>query len=613
MTPFCDEVHSLPVKNAFQLAPTGCPIAAILALVMLLFCAVPVGAGQDSPLKPIDTSSPRATIQGFLEFMNKSYATGVGVVQVYLASPELYLTPTQLRTIGQSIHYQEAAQRALDLNEVPPAMLQESARRLSIQLKEVLDRIDVPPFESIPDAEAMAKAEFKRWTLPNSEIRIQRVEKGPRAGEYLFTPETLSRLPEFYGRVKNLPYKPDATVGWDDFSTYSPVGVAVLLRGLVPPRWLIDTPEYRVRTTFLDQPVWRWCAIAFVLGAGIAVVFLCFRLSRYWASRSPSAEKWASLLRPLSLIIVAPLTASILADTLRISGSVYQVMTLSIWTLFYLTLTWTVWAAGGAVAASLIAGEKLLVSSIDSQLIRLVTRLMTVVAAVFILVTGADRIGLPAYSVLAGLGVGGLAVALAAQQTLANLLGSLIIMFERPFAIGHLIKVQGIEGTVENVGFRSTRIRTTQNSLVIIPSSQLVNSTVDNMELREYRQVRTVLNLTSDTPVQMIKEFVEGVRMILKTDPDTRKDNPQVFFYEFGPHSLDILVNFYLKVPDRAAELLARQRILLDIVSLAGSKGVQFAFPTQTLHIGSLPGEYPTGESQGLGPTGESAGPNGSH
>jgi MscS family membrane protein len=337
--------------------------------------------------------------------------------------------------------------------------------------------------------------------------------------------------------------------------------------------------------------LWRWFGIVAVLGAALAFVLLCFRLSRYWSSRSTSARQWANLLRPISLVIVTPVAALILSEALRISGDVYHVMTLSLWTLFYIALTWMVWVAGGAVAGSLISGEKLRPGSIDSQLIRLVIRLVTVVAAIAILVAGADRLGLPAYSVLAGLGVGGLAVALAAQQTLANLLGSLIIMFEKPFAVGHFVKVQGIEGMVENVGFRSTRIRTFHNSLVTIPSSQLINSIVDNMELREYRQVRNVLNLTYDAPIGKIEGFVDGIRQILETHPDTRKDNIQVFFYEFGPHSLNILLNFFLKVPGREAELRERQRIFLDILRLAEAKGVQFAFPTQTLHIESLPEE----------------------
>jgi MscS family membrane protein len=288
---------------------------------------------------------------------------------------------------------------------------------------------------------------------------------------------------------------------------------------------------------------------------------------------------------------VTPVAALILAEVLRVSGLLYEESTRLLLAVFILALTWLVWVAGSVIAESMIAVEKLRTSSIDSQLIRLMLRLITIIVAIAILVVGADRIGLPAYSVLAGLGVGGLAVALAAQQTLANLLGSLIIMFEKPFAVGHSVKVQGIEGTVENVGFRSTQIRTFHNSLVTIPSSQLVNSTIDNMELREYRQVNMVLNLTYDTPVEKIEDFIEGIKQLLETHPDTRKDNIQVFFYDLGPHSLDILLNFFMQVPDREAELSVRQRVLIEILRLAETSGVQFAFPTQTLHIESLPGQ----------------------
>jgi MscS family membrane protein len=557
-------------------------VAVLLALWAFQVWAMPANAGEENPLRPIDTSSPRATLQGFLEFMNKGFGTGVGLVDSYLASSNPYLTPEQMAAIHDAIHLQESAQRSLDLSELPPAIVHETSRRLGIQLKEVLDRIALPAVESIPDAQTMAKAEFKRWTIPGTEIQIAQVKTGPRTGEYLFTPETLSRLPEFYAKVQGLPYKPGATVGWYDFSTYSPVGVAMALHRILPPRWLLDKPQHRTRTLFLDQPVWRWLGILVVLGASFGAVRWSFRLSSYWAGRTVPAGKWVDLLRPLSIVLVAPVAVVILAEVLRVSGTLYEVATRSLWTVFFLALTWLVWVSGGVVAESMISVEKLRISSIDSQLIRLMLRLLTIIVAIAILVRGADRIGLPAYSVLAGLGVGGLAVALAAQQTLANLLGSLIIMFEKPFAIGHSIKLKDIEGTVESVGFRSTRIRTPSNSLVTIPSSQLVNSPIDNLELRQYRQVRTVLNLSYDTPHGKIEDFLEGIKHILLAHPDTRKDNIQAVLYDLGPDSLNILLNFFLQVPDRAAELNERQRVLLDILILAEAKDIRFATPPET-------------------------------
>jgi MscS family membrane protein len=520
--------------------------------------------------------------------MNESYAMGAGLMQRYLDSSALYLTPADVASVYDSVSRLASAERAMDLSGLPPAMVRESSRRLAIQLKEVLDRIELPPIESVPDAQAMAAAEFKRWSIPATELLIARVASGERAGEYLFTPDTLKRLPEFYAKVKALPYKDGASVGWYELSSYSPTGVAFALHWIVPPRWILDTPGW-TRATLLDQPLWRWFGIGAVLGAGFGVVLLCFRISRRWSGRETSSGPWADLLRPVSLVVVSPVAALILAEVLRISGVVYEAVTLSLWTLFFLSLTWGVWVAGGAIAESVIAVEKLRESSIDSQLIRLVLRLTTIILAIAILVAGADRVGLPAYSVLAGLGVGGLAVALAAQQTLANLLGSLIIMFEKPFAIGHWIRVNDLEGIVADVGFRSTRIRTFYDSLVTIPSSQLVNSTVDNLELREHREVKTVLNLTYDTPAEKVANFVAAIRKLLDDRPDIRKDNIQVAFNDFGPHSLDIWVKFLLKAPDRLAELARRQEILLEILRLAEALDVQFAFPTQTLHVETLP------------------------
>lgn len=562
----------------------------VTTLIVLCMVALPAHAGVNTnPLKPIDTSSPRATLQGFIEFTNKAYNKGVGSLNDYMASSELYLSAEAMATVKESLGYQKSAERALDLSELAPATIDETSRRLMIQLKEVLDRIDLPALESIPDAQMMAKTEFKYWVIPNTEIRIQRVEKGANAGKYLVTAETLRRLPEFYASVKDLPYKANASVGWYDFATYSAIGVAAVLHKVVPTRWLIEAPDRQPdRLIIFSQPLWRWLGMVVILGAGFIFLRQCFRLRHAWQSRALFSEQWVDLLRPVSLVIVTLLSAIIFERVLRVSGDAFRVLTLLFWALFYLAITWTVWVAGGALATTVIAQERLLAGSIDSQLIRLSLRLITFIMATAILIVGADQIGLPAYSVLAGLGVGGLAVALAAQQTIANLIGSLIIMIERPFSVGDSIKLKDAEGVVENVGFRSTRIRTGYNSLVTIPSSQIVNSTIDNMALRDYRQIKIDLGLTYNMPIEKIKEFIEGIKHILDTHPDTRKDNFQVFFYRFGPHSLDILVDFFLKVHNKMDELTERQQIFLDILQLAKVMGIEFAFPTQTLYVAEL-------------------------
>lgn len=256
---------------------------------------MPANADVDSNwLKPIDTSSPRATLQGFIEFTNKAYSEGFKFLNIYMNSSALYLTAEELAALKEVQHFQTSAERALDVSELPSATVEETSRRLMIEMKEVLDRIDIPSMESIPDAQMMAKSEFKYWVIPNTEIRIQRVEKGTHTGEYLFTPDTLNRLPEFYAKVKNLPYKANASVGWYDFTTYSPAGLALALNNIVPPRWLLTVHHKQpVRTKFLDQPAWRWLSIIIILAIGFFFVRLCFRLSHYWNGKADFSEQWA--------------------------------------------------------------------------------------------------------------------------------------------------------------------------------------------------------------------------------------------------------------------------------------------------------------------------------
>ncbi|MFO1417326.1 MAG: mechanosensitive ion channel family protein [Methylotetracoccus sp.] len=572
----------------------------LLALLVLL--AWSVGARPDdvdrvtglpaNPLQPIDTSSPRTSFAGFVDAVDRAYRSGFGRVQEYLASPRLFPSAEEMAAIHSSRDLLIAAERVLDLSELPPAMVRESARRLTIQLKEILDRLERPPLDSIPDDTRMAGAEFKRWTVPGSDIRITRVEGGARAGEYLFNAETVARIPEDFERIRHLPYRPGASAGLYAFTAYSPAGLAMALHSILPPRWLLDLPSWAV-TPVLDQPLWRWVGIAIVLGIAAKLTGLCYRLSQRWRRAGRFTGRWAELLRPLGLVFIAPFANLVLDQLLRVSGIVGKALTLSLWTVFFLALTWLVWGIGTAVAESVIAHERLRATSIDSQLIRLGLRLTTIVIAVGILIAGADRVGLPAYSVVAGLGVGGLAVALAGQQTLANLLGSLIIMLEKPFSIGQWIKVDGLEGTVEDVGFRSTRIRTFYDSLVTIPSSQLVNTTIDNFDRRRRREVKTVLGLTYDTPPDKVDAFVSRVREFLETQPDVHEGSVQVAFTEFGAHSLDVLVKFLLRAPNRPSELAERQRLFLEILRLAENLDVRFAFPTRTLHVESMPDTAP--------------------
>ena len=199
--------------------------------------------------------------------------------------------------------------------------------------------------------------------------------------------------------------------------------------------------------------------------------------------------------------------------------------------------------------------------------------------AIGFLIQGANELGFPAYSVIAGLGVGGVAVALAARDSLANLLGSMLIMFEKPFRVGDTIRVSGSEGTVEDVGFRSTRIRTLDNSLISIPNNSVVNATIENLAARVMRRQRFFIQITYDTIREKLEEFATRIEQLLADHPVTNKNDIRVRFNEFGDSSLNILVHFYLEVRDIAAELKEREDILFQIMEIAAESRSRVRVP----------------------------------
>ena len=230
-------------------------------------------------------------------------------------------------------------------------------------------------------------------------------------------------------------------------------------------------------------------------------------------------------------------------------------------------------------------------SRLDDQLVPITNTALKVATLVIGMLFILGNLGINVTSLVAGLGLGGLAVALAAQDTFRNLLGGVTIFADRPFQVGDWVVVGDIEGTVEYVGFRSSRVRTFYNSVVTVPNARIVDTHVDNMGLRQWRRYRTSLGLAYHSTPDQVQAFVEGVRAVIRANPDMRKDYYIVEFTEFGPSSLDVLVYCFIDAPDWNAELRTRHVLNLDIMRLAEELGVEFAFPTQTLHVASQPGQ----------------------
>jgi MscS family membrane protein len=219
------------------------------------------------------------------------------------------------------------------------------------------------------------------------------------------------------------------------------------------------------------------------------------------------------------------------------------------------------------------------------MLVQLVRKSVKIFVAAAGLLTVAQVLGTDLTALIASVGIGGLALALAAQDTVSNFFGSLMVFMDRPFQVGDWIKTGDVEGTVEEVGFRSTRIRTFYNSLITLPNSNLIKASVDNLGDRTYRRWSTRLGIAYNTPPEKIDAFCEGIRELVRRHPHTRKDYYHVYFNEFGADSLQVLVYVFFFTPDWATELRERHRLGVDIIRLAAELEIEFAFPTQTLYV----------------------------
>jgi MscS family membrane protein len=187
-------------------------------------------------------------------------------------------------------------------------------------------------------------------------------------------------------------------------------------------------------------------------------------------------------------------------------------------------------------------------------------------------------------SILAGLGIGGVAVALAAKDTISNLFGSVTVIIDRPFHIGDYVALEkNIEGTIEQVGFRSTRLRTPNNSLVTLPNSVLANMAIDNYGMRKLRRYKTFLQLEYSTPLAKIEEYCERIRYLIQLNPMIQKESAIVSLYEMNSSSLDIMLTVFFDTDDYKTELDERHKFIYEVLKIAEQVGVKFAYPTQTI------------------------------
>lgn len=360
------------------------------------------------------------------------------------------------------------------------------------------------------------------------------------------------------------------------------------IEGLFPESWR--------DSTVLGVAGWKWAAIALlvVLAMTLDMVIrvVLALLTRRAIRRRGGEVDGASIrraVRPFGMAVAAIVMLRAL-PMLALPSSALLVLGPALRFYAMLAVVWSVFRLVDVIGEYFAQRAEKTENRFDDLVVPLLRKSAKIIVGVFGLIYIADAFSVEIGPLLTGLGIGGVGFAFAAKDTLENFFGSITVIVDRPFEVGDWVVIGETEGVVEELGLRSVRVRTFYNSLVTIPTANLVRARVDNYGQRKYRRWKTHLNIAYETSPEAVEAFCAGVKELIRSHPYTRKDYYEVWLHQFGPSSIDVLVYMFFEAPDWSTELRERHRLMLDIMRLAGRLGVEFAYPTQRLVMEQGPG-----------------------
>jgi len=288
---------------------------------------------------------------------------------------------------------------------------------------------------------------------------------------------------------------------------------------------------------------------------------------------------------PAAFLFLVPLIEQMTSRQINVTGMGAQTTQLLVPALTYLALAWLVWKAAIFLAEIIIASPRIPDQGLDAHLLRLVARVLGLIGMVLVLFWGGNQLGIPMYGLIAGVGVGGLAVALAAQGTLENFLGSVNLFADRPVRVGEVCIYGDAIGTVEEIGLRSTRLRGLDRTVTTVPNADFSKMKIVNLSRRDRILLKTLLHLRYDTTSDQLRYLLTRLREMLVAHPRALSDSFRVRLVGLGEASLNVEMLAYIDTSDYAEFLAVREDVFLRTIDLVAEAGTGFALPSRTLYL----------------------------
>jgi len=542
------------------------PLALACALCFLA-AATGHAQGSDSPLRPPAMDSPRATIESLNREVEEAFRARDRV-------PSRQLDDLLL----------QRGVRLLDIDDLPRELQADIGVDALLMLYEVLSRIDPVPLDWIPDAHQVDRQDLTRWVVPDTDIVLEAIDAPGEPPGFRFTRQTVIDAPQFYEAVRAEPKQP----GYLPIDVYQVfrVGVGPLLTRLLGEQNRLSTPDW-ARVEVLFVPAWKLAAATLLHLLAIAAA-----AGAFWAGRRLKREGESALRMALrAMILPAVLMAlSVLLDwsvdrELRLRGPLLEILE------FLWTATFTLGAVLFAFLAARIA-EHLFVTlarldrrPADLTAVSLVFRIFSLLAAVGLVVLALQRLGVPVSGIITGLGVGGIAVALAAQSSLQNLLGGAILLTDRAVQVGDFCRIGSHLGTLESVGLRSSRLRGLDRTLITIPNHEFASANIENFGKRDQMLLRMRIGLRYETTPDQLRCILADLRALFIAHPQVSADPARARLFAFADSAYEIEVFAYIRTATWEDYLAVREDLLLRMIDIVAENGSGFAFPSQTLYL----------------------------
>jgi MscS family membrane protein len=460
--------------------------------------------------------------------------------------------------------YAEAA-RYLALDERQKGRGPELARRLKAVLDRNLwvdlDALSPDPAGNVSDGLPVGIDEIGK--IPGrgnpAPVRLMRAREGSSL-LWAFTPETVGRVDRWYG--------------------------------VLGDRWLRERlPDFMFRPASLGLAWWQWAALPILLllswAIGRFLGWVTIRsLTRLGArTRATWDDTLIQQLAAPAVLAWTIVAAQLLSVHLDLYPPAQAVVDEALGALGFAAVFWALWRGIGVGGEAMRSASWAAGSPPAQSALSIGIRFARVAVVALGAVAALTRLGYPVGGLVAGLGLGGLAFALAAQKTVENLFGSLSLAIDAPFRVGDFVKVDDFVGTIEVLGLRSTRIRTLDRTLVTIPNGRLAEMRLESYSARDRMRLACTVGLVYATSASQMRRVLEGLEATLRAHPMIWPDAVVVRFKEFAASSLDIEIMAWFTTANWAEFQLIRQEVLLQFMEVVEGAETSFAFPTRTLHV----------------------------